>query len=523
MYSELPHDLKIELNRIIELNNAGELSRMGKLFSTSINNYFYDTGTGKVINIDDEIYFIMHSWFSNKNINSSEFLNNTSVNKKSLKELLKVILDEHLLSSKKPDKLYTPNHYENLEDNLNNNLEQLILEVTGKCNLRCKYCVYNDQYVYARAFNSDDLSQDTAKKAIDYFFDHSKNEIAITFYGGEPLLKIELIKWSILYSIEKNKLYNKKLSFGLTSNMTLMTQEIADFFASIPDISILCSIDGPREIHDSYRKCFDGTSSFDKAIKGLENLSNAYNVVGKHFAINTVFAPPYTYEKLDMIDEFFSELSFLPKDTKLGITYPSLGSVDSAEWNNKMVNNPKYKSSLTEDVNPLWEWRRKKILEGFPLDIGGRSIVTCDIEKDFNFIDNRIVSNKPNTIYPLNGCCVPGKRRLYVDLKGDYYPCERIGTSPNIGNINDGIDIERIKKYYIDDFVDASLEKCSNCWAVKMCQLCYAGRFNSSEFIGSKNECNGTRHMLERMLSFNHELLEGNRDRLKSLENVEVV
>lgn len=65
-------------------------------------------------------------------------------------------------------------------------VQQLIIELTGKCNLRCKYCIYNDYYEENRDFNTSDISFETAKKAIDYAYAHRHpDHFSITFYGGE--------------------------------------------------------------------------------------------------------------------------------------------------------------------------------------------------------------------------------------------------------------------------------------------------------------------------------------------------
>lgn len=185
----LDNQLWEELKRIINLVNTSDIGRMGKLFSTEKNNYFYDTGTGKVIELDDEDYYIFNIWFTEKKINVKNFSNQFEINEKNLYELLTLCIRENLLKAYKPDKLYTPNHFENLKYLLDNCLEQLILEVTGKCNLRCKYCIYNDTYVHNREFNKEDMTFETAKKAVDYFFAHGKDKISITFYGGEPLIR----------------------------------------------------------------------------------------------------------------------------------------------------------------------------------------------------------------------------------------------------------------------------------------------------------------------------------------------
>lgn len=45
-------------------------------------------------------------------------------------------------------------------------VQQLIIELTGKCNLRCKYCIYNDYYEGNRDFNTSDISFETAKRQL---------------------------------------------------------------------------------------------------------------------------------------------------------------------------------------------------------------------------------------------------------------------------------------------------------------------------------------------------------------------
>lgn len=52
----------------------------------------------------------------------------------------------------------------------------------------------------------------------------------------------------------------------------------------------------------------------------------------------------------------------------------------------------------------------------------------------------------------MNGCCVVGSRRLFVSADGDFLACERIGNSPSIGDINQGIIEEKIYKKYVYEF-----------------------------------------------------------------------
>lgn len=159
---------------------------------------------------------------------------------------------------------------------LDNKLRQVTLELTEKCNLRCRYCIYNEDYDEKRNHGTKDMTKEVATAAIDYANAHGDVEkgIAVTFYGGEPLVNFDLLKYCIDYSTKT--ITNKGLSFSMTTNATLMTKEIAQFLASVDGLSVLCSIDGPEAIHNSYRKYINGEGTFKEAIRGLKYLVEAF-------------------------------------------------------------------------------------------------------------------------------------------------------------------------------------------------------------------------------------------------------
>ena len=58
----------------------------------------------------------------------------------------------------------------------------------------------------------------------------------------------------------------------------------------------------------------------------------------------------------------------------------------------------------------------------------------------------RIIADEPIRFMEQNGCCAPGERRLYVTTTGKFHVCERIGESPVIGDVENGMDLDAIKK-----------------------------------------------------------------------------
>ncbi|MGQ9462849.1 MAG: radical SAM protein [Candidatus Fervidibacter sp.] len=62
--------------------------------------------------------------------------------------------------------------------------------LTEACNLRCDYCFVATKKGYKR------MSRDVAKRAVDFLMKESREEreVTITFFGGEPLPAIPLMK-----------------------------------------------------------------------------------------------------------------------------------------------------------------------------------------------------------------------------------------------------------------------------------------------------------------------------------------
>lgn len=108
------------LNRLIKLKEDDDLSRIGKLFRTNSNCYFYDTGTGKVVQMEQIVYELLEKFFAGKN--------ETLIRSEELAEFLEVSAKEHLFQAPKITQLYDRGFYEKLPYQVNQNVQQVILE-----------------------------------------------------------------------------------------------------------------------------------------------------------------------------------------------------------------------------------------------------------------------------------------------------------------------------------------------------------------------------------------------------------
>lgn len=93
---------------------------------------------------------------------------------------------------------------------------------------------------------------------------------------------------------------------------------------------------------------------------------------------------------------------------------------------------------------------------------------------------------KPSTglapVMAPGGPCVPGQRRLFVNVDGALYPCERISETSDImriGDIYNGIDHAKVDALL--NIGQLTEEKCKHCYAVRYCTLCAKNCDNNGE------------------------------------------
>lgn len=101
------------------------------------------------------------------------------------------------------------------------------------------------------------------------------------------------------------------------------------------------------------------------------------------------------------------------------------------------------------------------------------------------------------------GPCIPGAQRLFMDVNGNFYPCERVSENSEpmcIGNIDKGFDYDKIRRLL--NIGELTKESCVNCWAFRFCTLCAAYADNLDELSKKKknSNCNFVRASLDKDL-----------------------
>ena len=496
---------RIALYKSGKPNSSAE--SLGMFFNTSEYQYFYDTGTGKVFRLDDNMHeFLQKLLYENSSVEELEkAVCQWNIN---TQEFLDYIVKEDLLKGTAGNALYNDAFLKKAREDIKTKSRHLILELTGACNLRCKYCIYSAQETSFRGFNSESITEEIIRASIDYMNEHAAEEVFITFYGGEPLIRFDLMKYAIEYA--RAKITNREVHFGFTTNMTLMTKEIAEYLVQVPNMSMICSLDGPEDVQNASRVYANGEGTFQDVIKGLNYLREVIaNTENDTFNLNfnAVYMVPYNKEKLYRIDEMFKDLCNITKNSSYSISYPTFGTV------------PTELEALypPEKGNTMWEWMSDMVKKCDSI----ADLKLSSIMESLAVIHQRQLSIQAMTNIPMNSCCIPGARRLYIDTKGNMYVCERIDKSPKIGNILNGLDMDTIFEKYFYEYSDKSIEHCKNCWAAKMCPLCYADRMTEEGIASNAHAyCNQVKEHLKRKFILYHEILEVEPQKLDILNSL---
>ena len=144
--------------------------------------------------------------------------------------------------------------------------------LTQSCNLDCVYC-YGEGGSYGSGGNMD---EQTAFQAVDWLLQQSgkKKKIHVGFFGGEPFLNFPLMQKIADYAHKRCQEEDKKVAFHATTNGTLLDSEKIEFIRD-NEISVMVSIDGPREIHDAQRPFKNGQGSYDRIVANCKDLLQA--------------------------------------------------------------------------------------------------------------------------------------------------------------------------------------------------------------------------------------------------------
>ena len=124
--------------------------------------------------------------------------------------------------------------------------ERLMLMLTRSCELRCSYCFVQ------KVEDGVEMSQDTARRAIDLFMRSERRTLEVQFFGGEPTRRWDVLVDALGYASAHPGLRGRELRFVLTTNGAGLDAERIALLGQYP-VMVLFSLDGDASAHRRFR------------------------------------------------------------------------------------------------------------------------------------------------------------------------------------------------------------------------------------------------------------------------------
>jgi uncharacterized protein len=292
------------------------------------------------------------------------------------------------------------------------------------------------------------MDLDVALQTLSWAFEKAgpSKKLVLHFGSGEPLLHFELLKTLVREAQKRSAQQGIRLFFELTTNGTLVTQEIARFLAQ-NNFIVRVSCDGPAHLHNLNRPLKSGQGSYEDVIKGLNHLLDH---MADRVTVNSVLT---SGNRLIELWEWAKALNILHYHViKVG-----------AEPENSVNLPSRDLISFREDLEMITQEMFEE------LEMGRSPMDYQPITK----LVRRLMIPLPITRF----CGVSGTY-LGVASDGKVYPCFRhLGmTEYELGNIFNGIDDEKRKEFLSNEGAEVDHRPvCQTCWGRYLCGGgCYA-------------------------------------------------
>lgn len=446
------------------------------LFTIGKKTYAYDVNTNTVVPLEKDLYnCLLKTIRGNRSALSKEEETQLQYfNKQGL------FLSHHVQKSEHPETRYVSSY-------IANSVDSILLQVTQDCNLACQYCIYSQNYK-TRNPSHKKMSWATAKAAIDYLLAHSrdKEDIYIGFYGGEPLMNFNLMRKCFEYLDVHS---TKNVHFTMTSNATLLTKEVVRTLVKY-DVSILVSLDGPKEVNDSARIFAEnGKGSYDVVVRNMEYIKKEYP---EYYKENISYNVVLHEDGINEVDRYLQREPLLE-----GI--PFLANFLSDIYTEKQT-------EISENSREYYEYELflAYLIKSGKLKSTHKSMLLSKrlaILEEFNSHQCERV-RLPEKGHR-SGPCIPGIQKLFVTADGKLFPCEQVNElydATCLGDLKSGIDCQKAMKLL--NLEQYTTESCRTCWAYSLCNICLAGIDSADGIIPESIEkrCDASRQHAENLL-----------------------
>jgi uncharacterized protein len=371
----------------------------------------------------------------------------------------------------------------------NENVEQyttIVLPIAAKCNLTCPYCFArtDDGFHFGNFTNSD------IDKVMEFLVNkqpQSFEKLTIVFFGGEPLLNLEVIKYTIhLFKVVYPQI---KVSYSITTNGSILNKEIMKLFRE-NNFIVLASVDGP-ENEFNLRNFKNGKNSLKVVLHNLKKLQ--INNIPLQIRATLSSNNPYIGQTFDFLENL-----------KIPFTVVFAYSSENKEHTHATYD-LNILHFIKKQLDDLLVYYINKVQQRLP--IYNKHLL--DYSSSFRF---RIKMKR---------ACSAGIDYFTITANGDIYSCAHLMNNPKyrIGNISEGI---FDKSKYIPVDVD-DIEECEKCWIKYLCKgSCFAQKISvgkTNRQAKLPNECQLEKMLWEFYIKLYYHIMQIAPEYLKKEEN----
>ncbi len=312
----------------------------------------------------------------------------------------------------------------------------VMIKATGPvCNLGCDYCYYLSKSELLSTDSRWRISEETLENFIkQYIAQQNTRQVVFSWQGGEPsLLGLDFFRKAVALQ-KKYAPPHVRCENDLQTNGTMLDDEWCEFLRE-NNFLVGLSVDGPRELHDAYRRYNDGRGSFDRVMSSARLL----NKHGVRFATLTVVNDLNSKHPLEVYrflrDEVKSkQMQFIPivESGNFATTAPQHWNLAEMPFEYAPEADPKHPDSFLSPwcvkAEDYGDFLIKIFDEWYAKDLG-RIYVP--------FFDSAVEqwAGKPSPLCIFSPICGKG---LAMEHNGDLYACDHyVYPEYKMGNVND--------------------------------------------------------------------------------------
>lgn len=352
---------------------------------------------------------------------------------------------------------------------LNNGTTLHIVIPTSRCNLGCTYCFASPDKIDANK-SMTDLDENTAKKIVEFIMNSPFNAATIEYQGGEALANFDMVKLMTAHAKKLNEEKKKDLRFTIVTNLTLMTDEIADYLID-EGITVCTSLDGPKEVHDKNRIIHirEGreVGTYEKVSYWINRINDKYKKINSKQKVNALMtitrhSLPYYKEIIDTYVEHDITFVDIRQLTIVG------KAAEKKEAMDMYYTDRDFKEFYLKSLEYL-------------NDLSNKGVIVE--ERNKQMYEQKIIENTPTYHTDFESPCGAATGQIVYHSNGDIFTChEALGREEfKIGNVHHDkwstvFKREETGKAVLNSMLESNV-KCDRCAFKPYCGTCMVENF----------------------------------------------